>query len=77
MRIDGDIIRFRKGREEYANLGIIGIDPEGNISGGYDDAIAGGFDEKGEDIYLTKEERVELAEYMIIQWKLFAEKEVV
>lgn len=76
MRIDGDTVKFRNGREEYANLGIIGIDPEGNVSGGYDDGFASGFDSEGGDNYLTKEERQELAEYMIIQWKLFAEKEI-
>lgn len=75
MRIDGDIIRFRKGREEYANLGIIGIDPEGNISGGYDDAIASGFTSEGEDDCLTSEERKELAAYMIEQWAKFGAKE--
>ena len=75
MKIDGDTIKFRNGREEYANLGIIGIRQEGNeflISGGYDEGI---IDEL--DMPLTKEERVELSQYMIAQWKLFAEKEII
>ncbi len=72
MRIDGDTVKFRNGREEYANLGIVGIMKDGNefqATGGYEGAFAPG------DV-LTKEERVELAMYMIAQWTLFAEKEV-
>ncbi len=77
MRIDGDTVKFRNGREEYANLGIIGIDPEGNISGGYDDGFCCDFHSDGRDNPLTKVEREELAEYMIIRWKLFAAQEVI
>lgn len=72
MRIDGDIVKFRNSREEFANLGIIGISPDGTLSGGYDDGFAVDFCK----CTLTKEERQELAEYMIRQWKLFAAKEV-
>jgi hypothetical protein len=73
MRIDGDTVKFRNGREEFANLGIIGIDPGGNVSGGYDDGFTTDEHNKCD---LTKEERQELAYYMIQQWTLFAEKEV-
>jgi len=73
MRVDGDTIKFRNGREEYANCGIIGMgeDAYGEliVAGGYDDALPA-------DKPLTKAERVELAEFMVIQWKIFAEKEV-
>jgi hypothetical protein len=71
MRIDGDMVKFRSGREEYANLGIVGLSPDGNASGGYNDAFAGYAD--GE---LTKAERAELAAYMIQEWAAFAVKEV-
>lgn len=73
MRIDGDTIKFRNGREEYAACGIIGMSPEGTLSGGYDDGFACDIGE----CTLTKGERIELAEYMITQWRLFAEKEII
>ncbi len=74
MRIDGDMVKFRNGREEYANCGIVGLSPDGNVSGGYNDAF--GYCNDNGDAGLSKEERQELAEYMIKQWKLFAEKEI-
>ena len=51
------------GRHEYAHAGIIGINPDGEISYGYD----GGF------LYekWTDEERQELADYMIQLWTKF------
>lgn len=74
MRIDGDTVKWRNGREEYANCGIIGIakdsDGEYSLSGGYDDGIPSGEP-------LTQAEREELAAYMINQWALFGQKEVV
>ncbi len=72
MRIDGDTIKFRNGREEYANLGIIGIHPDGNLSGGYDEGFC-----CDDDMPLTKSERQELAAYMIEQWAKFGAKEKV
>lgn len=71
MRIDGDDVKFRTKRVEYANLGIIGLSPDGTLSGGYDDGFPAG------DNPLTKAERVELAEHMIIKWKLFGAEEVI
>jgi hypothetical protein len=75
MRIDGDTVKFRSGREEYANCGIIGISPDGNVSGGYDDGF-GDFEGHEDMPVLSRKERVELAEYMIIQWEKFAMKEI-
>ncbi len=72
MRIDDDEVKFRNGRSSHANLGIIGLGKDGDnfiTSGGYDDAFPDGEP-------LTKNERVELAEHMIIQWKLYAAQEV-
>ncbi len=74
MRIDGDTIKFRNGREEYANCGIIGIDSEGNISGGYDDGFATDVET---ECTLTEQERQELAAYMIEKWAKFGAKEVI
>ncbi len=73
MRIDGDTIKFRNGREEYANCGIIGLsEDKGEIitSGGYDE----GFPDEDP---LTKSERQELAAYMIEQWARFGAKEII
>jgi hypothetical protein len=39
MKLENDGIVFSDGRTEYANCGIIGISPEGGISGGYDQGI--------------------------------------
>jgi hypothetical protein len=75
MRIDGDTVKFRNGRKEYANCGIIGIAPDGSLSGGYDDGF-GGIEGYEDNPVLNRKERVELAEYMIIQWKKFAAKEI-
>jgi hypothetical protein len=69
LRIDGDTVKWRTGREEYANRGIVGIDPDGQISGGYD----GGFAHSDEEP-MTNSERAELAAYMIILWESFAKK---
>ena len=55
---------FSTGRIASANCGIIGLSPNLEISDGYD----GGFDGTRN---LTKEERVELANYMIEKWKEF------
>ncbi len=71
MRIDGDTVKFRTGREEYANCGIVGISSDGNVSGGYDDGFG-----YGHDVPMSKKERVELAEHMILLWKKFAGKDV-
>ncbi len=71
MRIDGDEVKFRTGRVEYANRGIIGIDSDGNLSGGYDEGFGG-----DNDVPMSKKERVELSEYMIALWTLFAKQEV-
>ncbi len=72
MRIDGDDVKFRAGRTAYANLGIIGLSKDGDTfitSGGYDAIFPDGEP-------LTKEERLELAAYMINQWALFGAQEV-
>ena len=61
------------GREAYANCGIIGLGPELEVFEGYD----GDFDcfvKPGESSALTKEERIELADYMIGLWQQFKQE---
>jgi hypothetical protein len=74
MRIDGDNVKWRSGREEYANQGIIGLgeDEQGQFVtvGGYSSCLPA-----KEDV-LNKEEREELAAYMIEKWAKFGAKEV-
>ena len=72
MRIDGDVVKWKNGREENANCGYIGISREGGeitIAEGYDGGLPCGEP-------LTKVERVELSEHMILLWKLYAGQEV-
>ena len=65
MKINSDdIVLFEStGRQEYANGGIIGI-AGGWPYGGYDSELLDPF-------RLTPEERNELSEFMIKQWKEF------
>lgn len=73
MKIEGDDVIFSTGKVKDANCGIIGISPSLGVSSGYDD----GFFYKREDgeyrpdDYLTKEEQIELADYMIGLWSQF------
>jgi hypothetical protein len=53
---------------KYANCGIVGLSPEGEVSEGYD----GGFWYNDSDS-LTPTERIELGEYMISRWREFVE----
>lgn len=61
-----DALIFDSGRVVSANCGIVGIDQEGQISEGYDGALVSGFEP------LTRDERRDLAEYMIGLWKAYA-----
>lgn len=71
MKIVKDTVIFSTGTERYANNGIIGLAPDMEVSEGYD----GGFWSREESEYrenpLTPAERVELADFMIEQWKTF------
>lgn len=73
-RINRDNFQFAcSERIAYANLGVIGIDPDGNLFGGYDDNFeANQGDEFADDERaLTPDERRELAEHMIERWHKF------
>ena len=74
MEIKGSDIIFSSGKIKYANIGIIGISPKGEVTEGYDGAF---FDpefdtEDGEG--LTPGECVELADCMIQRWQEFRVK---
>ena len=58
-----DVLELSSGKRLFANRGILGISPAGEISEGYDGGV---YDE------FTPEERAELAEYMIGLWRQWA-----
>ena len=62
----GDI-KFSTGKVVNANNGIVGIDHGFNIYGGYNSTL---FDREcwDEDMNLSKQEQLELAEHMINKW---------
>ncbi len=77
MEIKGDTVTFSSGRTRYANRGIIGLSPDLTVSEGYD----GGFQtepyewDEPDESDLAKEDRIELADYMIAQWQRFKDKQ--
>jgi hypothetical protein len=82
MKVEGDKLIFSSGKIGYANCGVVGLsepDKEDGwqISEGYD----GGIDHEGSwlgdgisDNALTKEECIELADYMIALWARFKQE---
>lgn len=69
MKLNNDIFKLSTGKEIYANCGILGICEYGkkiSISGGYDQGI----NEEYENF--TKEERQEIARYVINLWEEWA-----
>lgn len=70
MEIIGDDIIFSTGKKVYVNGGIIGIDPEFDISGGYDQGI---YSSEANCEELSKVELIELADFMVLQWQAFKE----
>ncbi len=84
MKIEGDQVTFSTGKQVYVNCGIIGLSPDLDVSAGYDNgwfspswfSPTAGYDE--DDVadpqsprYLTRLEQVELADYMLDQWRAF------
>lgn len=72
MKIKGDRCIFSTGTRLFANRGVIGIGPNLEVTEGWDGGFynpSSYFDE--EDSPLTPVERVELADFMIGQWKKF------
>jgi len=80
MKLEKDgIIKFEcSAREMYVNCHIIGIDPELEVSGGYDQGNVDHYHiyNKQKDEYekITKEERTELANYMIGLWTKYKDQ---
>jgi hypothetical protein len=65
MKFDDDQVVFSSGKSEYAFSGIIGINSALELSYGYDGSLA--------DERWTKEEAIELADYMIALWTKYKE----
>jgi hypothetical protein len=75
MKIEGDTVTFSTGRVVDVNRGIIGIDDELGVTAGYDNGwFYEGYTEPDDNYYLTPAERIELADYMILQWQRFKER---
>ena len=77
MEIKGNKVLFSSGRTRYANQGIIGLSPRLTVSEGYDGGFRTEIDEwdDPDENDLTKEDRIELADYMIAQWQKFRDKQ--
>jgi hypothetical protein len=72
---DRDRIAFSTGKKVYANLGIVGIAPNLDVSEGYDGSISGPDDGwECPERRLTPDEAVALGEMMIARWQAFVEK---
>jgi len=67
MKIEGDEVIFSTGTRVQANDGVIGISSPDEY--GWD--VREGYDGHLGSDNLTKEEKVELAEYMICLWQEF------
>lgn len=61
MKVENDELIFSTGKRAYANNGIIGLSPTGEVSEGYDGSFPS----------LTNEEKLELANYMLARWEEF------
>ena len=81
MTITGDKVIFETtGREIYAYQGVIGLNQYFQIISGYEERFDG-FDEYWEEYlkaydksYFTKQENIELAEFMIARWQEFRKR---
>ena len=62
---------FSTGRQCSANNNIIGINPELDVSDGYDGGFSIVDEEDAWEKTLTTEERTELADYMIGLWTAY------
>jgi hypothetical protein len=77
MKIEGNNVLFSTGKVKYAHCGIIGLRPNMQVTDGY----CGESHEEREEWMdyedyeasapLTAAEQIELADYMIEQWKKF------
>lgn len=63
MEVHGDTLIFRSGKRVYAHGGTVGIDPQLQITEGYDGSVR--------LCELTHAERIELAVFMLALWTAF------
>lgn len=79
MKIDGDTITFSSGRTAYVHCGIVGINPDLQLHGGYDQSIdwpvpdfwRTDHPEWITDKTLSADDIRELADFMIGLWSQF------
>jgi len=70
MIIKRDDVIFSSGKVVYANRGIIGL----SMPGEYGWEISEGYDGRIDIDELSKQERIELADYMITLWQRFKDE---
>jgi hypothetical protein len=68
-------IKFKSGNVMEPNCGIVGIDPDGKVSEGYDNIFHGWPPEDWhyEPTKFTADDMRELADHMIARWQKFKE----
>lgn len=71
MKVEGENIIFSDGMKVQANEGIIGLDSDGIVYGGYNDILFDQQERFSLDHKLSLSQRIELADYMIDRWKKF------
>jgi hypothetical protein len=75
MKVKGSDVTFESsGITQYANGGIIGINPGLEVFGGYDDRGISQVFEHTDYRELTIAERRELADHMILLWQKYKEQ---
>lgn len=65
------MMELKSGRTVYANQEIFGIDPELNLTEGYDGSVDMEQFMDGEVVALTKEDLIEIADMMIDRWQRY------
>jgi hypothetical protein len=68
MKVEHDTVTFSTGTTRYAHAGVIGIGNDNDVSEGYDGGLWSEHEREWTDSTLTKEELIELADYMIERW---------
>ena len=73
--MDDSEITLKSGRKIYANLGIIGLSPDLEVSGGYDGGLMYA-DRRGadDDVYESVDDLREIADLMIARWAAYKQK---
>lgn len=78
MKIEHDTIIFSSGKTRSANNGIVGLDADMCVFGGYDESVYCGVETESwrdEADRLTDAELDELADFMIERWTKFRYRE--